>query len=166
MTDQTPLYEKKMQILLGLGFSVVKINDTQALWKINSTASITADVTVPSKHWEVNYKGSKICDWSADSGLPASTRGMIQSFEEDFIKACAGVGIIFTPEDVGSIESTQGPIEAPAPNVKAEGPTEEVKPVDNISELINALRVLIETPTNPGFTRTRGFEVSAEVKTV
>lgn len=177
MEDQTTIFEKKMQILLSLrGFAVVKINETQALWKINSTASITADVTVPSKSWEVSYKGNKISDWNADGGLPASTRGMIQSLEDDFIKACAGVGIILTPEDVGTLNSTQGPVEAPAPAVEAEVPAEEEKPVeaaqkeapavpeDNTLKLINALRGLLETPTNPGFTRTRGFDVSEEVK--
>jgi len=177
MDNQTTLYEKKMKILLDLrGFSTVKLNDTQALWKINSTASITADVTTPSKHWEVNYKGSKTGDWNAEGGLHASIRGMIQSFEEDFIKACAKVGIILTPNDVGYMESTQEPIEASTPDVKTEELTEEAKPADAakkevpaapddiISELINVLHILLVTPTNLGFTRTRRVDVGEEVK--
>lgn len=180
MNDKTLIYQKKMEILLGLrGFSIIKINEMQALWKINSKYSIIIDVTFPSKLWEVKHQGNKVDNWKNDACLPVSIRGMIQSLEDDFVKACAEAGIIIYPEGNDYVsperleelrkelaEALSEPDPEEAEPTKTEGckPPEETQsaeptpePLDeskNITDrLIKILGVLIETPTNPGITR-------------
>lgn len=175
--DKAIIYQKKMEILLSLrGFTIIKINDLQALWKMNSAVSITIDVSFPSKLWEVKIKGTKIDDWKTDSGLPASTRGMIQSLEDDFIQACAAAGILVsldgsdtvTPERLAEIKNDLtgvhdepvkednnpgdvGATESPENSLPVDTPPNETHTTDPMRELIKILGALLETPTNPGF---------------
>ncbi len=175
--EKNLICQKEMQILLGLrGFSIIKVNETQALWKINSTASITVDVSFPSKLWEVKNQGKKVDDWKTDTGLPASIRNMIQALEDDFIKACAEVGITIHPDGKESvtpdrlkelrkelyepadpeqdhsdnITDHEPPKPLPVEPTPKETPT---NPKDPINKLIKTLGIILEKPTNPGFSR-------------
>lgn len=179
--EKTLIHQKEMQILLGLrGFSIIKVNETQALWKINSTASITVDVSFPSKLWEVKHQGKKVDDWKTDAGLPVSIRNMIQALEDDFIQACAEVGITMlpdgkesvtsgrleelrkelaeppekpeTPDQVNSDNATECETHKPQP-AEPTPKTIPANPNDPINDLIKILGTLLEKPTNPGFTR-------------
>lgn len=77
----------RMNILLGLrGFSIVKLTDKTALWRLLSDDELIVDVTFPPKLWEVKHKG-KSC--GIESGeIPDPTKNMIAALIEDFEAAC------------------------------------------------------------------------------
>ena len=77
----------RMNILLGLrGFSIVKLTDKTALWRLLSDDELLIDVSFPSDLWEVKHKG-KSC--GIESGeIPGPTKNMIDALIEDFEAAC------------------------------------------------------------------------------
>ena len=80
--------ETKMKILLGLrGFTIVKVNEKQAIWMINSNDSLNIDVSFPPELWEAKHAG-KTLDWVKSPEMPADLKGMIEALVEDFEAAC------------------------------------------------------------------------------
>ena len=77
----------RMNILLGLrGFSIVKLTEKTALWRMVSDDELLIDVSFPSDLWEVKHKG-KSC--GIESGeIPDPTKNMIDALIEDFEAAC------------------------------------------------------------------------------
>lgn len=79
--------ETKMKILLGLrGFTIVKVNEKQAVWMINSNDSLNIDVSFPPELWEAKHAG-KTLDWVKSPEMPANLKGMIEALVEDYTEA-------------------------------------------------------------------------------
>ena len=108
MTDSPTILEQKMKILMGLrGYSIIKIDEKQALWKINSENAVTVDVSFPAELWEVKHKGKVVNDWKKDPTLPVNTRDMIQTLDDEF-EAAWNEAV-----DNGWIIETEQPVEVP-----------------------------------------------------
>jgi len=108
MTDSPAILEQKMKILMGLrGYSIIKIEEKQALWKINSENAVTVDVSFPAELWEVKHKGKVVNDWKKDPTLPANTRDMIQTLDDEF-QAAWNEAV-----DNGWIIETEQPVKVP-----------------------------------------------------
>lgn len=166
MTDKTEINRQKMKILLGLrGFSIIKLDDTRAMWKINSENSVTIDVTFPADMWEVKHKGKTSNNWKKDPAVPVSTRGMLEVLENDFVKACEEAAMNGW-HDEGSGESGEPEQKEPEPE-KAEvvDDIEEknrrerdanIKKTEDVdAKLIKTLGNLLTGITDKGFERTK-----------
>lgn len=118
--------ETKMKILLGLrGFSIVKVSDTTALWKINSVDSLNIDVSKKPEEWEAKHKGKPV-DWNSGIGIPANIKGMIETLVDDYNAA-----LETALDDIGEYTESVDPLD----NLKAggfeiEGEAQEAKEND------------------------------------
>lgn len=78
----------RMNILLGLrGFSIVKLTEKTALWRMVSDDELLIDVSFPPELWEAKHAG-KTLDWVKSPEMPANLKGMIEALVEDFEAAC------------------------------------------------------------------------------
>lgn len=78
----------RMNILLGLrGFSIVKLTEKTALWRMVSDDGLLIDVSFPPELWEAKHAG-KTLDWVKSPEMPANLKGMIEALVEDFEAAC------------------------------------------------------------------------------
>lgn len=91
----------RMNILLGLrGFSIVKLTEKTALWRMVSDDELLIDVSFPPELWEAKHAG-KTLDWVKSPEMPANLKGMIEALVEDYteaLKAALG-GIEEYPDD-------------------------------------------------------------------
>jgi len=77
----------RMNILLGLrGFSIVKLTEKTALWRMVSDDELLIDVSFPPELWEAKHAG-KTLDWVKSPEMPANLKGMIEALVEDYTEA-------------------------------------------------------------------------------